>query len=149
MIFSLPFLTMGAAQVTQACGDLCSSLVRSWYCVCAVSSSGDDMPGLVPAGLSYKGKQGKGQGRCAREGHAPLCSWMLSELSGWGLKLGSVGAAPRWVESEARGWPLVFTFTGVEVMSSSPTRNFHTNFFLFFSLPQEKKKGLCCVFQSL
>lgn len=50
------------------------------------------------------------------------------------------------MESEARGWPLVFTFTGVEVMSSSPTRNFHTNFFLFFSLPQEKKKRFVLCF---
>lgn len=33
----------------------------------------------------------------------------------------------------------------VEVMSSSPSRNFHTNFFLCFSLPQEKR-GLCSAF---
>lgn len=77
MIFSLPFLTMGPTQVTQA---YLVRLVK--LCVCAVTGSGADVLAWCLQGHLIRAGNGGfregGQGRA----YAPLCSWMLSELSG-------------------------------------------------------------------
>lgn len=69
--------------------------------------------------------------------------WMGTEAGKWGHFLSG------W-SLQSGGWSLIFTFTVVGVMSSSPSRNFHTNFLLcfFFSSPGEKKK-VCVVLFNL
>lgn len=104
VIFSLPFLTMGVAQVSPGYPGMWRSLlqpgeelVKLWTQgpVCVLSLA------LVPAGTSYKGKQWRGQGRWAREGpcsslflDAVRALWLGTEAGKWGQLLGGWSLQP-------------------------------------------------------